>query len=383
MTRRIFHSLALALLLACAPALAQTQQQVSVAVKVIEFQTGRDLETGLSAYFREGLTNAYGTVVNRDGAINTADITFPTSSTSGITVFLDRISNAYGNIEVVLQALEDQNRAFILSRPRAMVPVGEATPTVIETVQRIPYEDTKVFGATAKQITSFRDAGVYLNVQALEVIDDDGNKTTTHDTFINLQLTARVNEQGQRITVALDDQLADSGNIFNNTSSAISVPEFVSREITTNVWVTHGQVLILGGLYRNSVSRDIESVPFLKQTEDFVNSTAQRILPFSTPDLPVTASIGNRRVDEARRELVFIVRAELWQPSQIVADEFGFFDEEGEFDGEGEPEDEESSSPTDVISDVLRGITRLPGSVAEGISGDEGDSAINQLGQEP
>jgi len=382
MNKLACHIAVLAVALSSSVAGAQPQQQVSVAVKVIEFQTGRDLETGLSAYFREGITNAYGTVVSSDGAINTADITFPTSSTSGITVFLDRISNAYGNIEVVLQALEDQNRAFILSRPRAMVPVGEATPTVIETVQRIPYEDTKVFGATAKQITSFRDAGVFLSVQALEVIDDDGDKTTTNDTFINLQLTARVNEEGQRITVALDDDIADSGNIFNNTSSAISVPEFVSREIITNVWVTHKQVLILGGLYRNAVSRDIESVPFLKQTEDFVNSTAQRFLPFSAPDVPVTASIGNRRVDENRRELVFLVRAELWQPSQIVADEFGFL-EEGEFEGEGEPEARDPSSPTDVISDVLRGITRLPGSVAEGLSGEQSDSAINQLGQEP
>lgn len=377
--KKLYRYAAAALLLAAAGARAQDQEQISVAVKVIEFQTRESLETGLSAYFKEGLTNAYGTAINKNGSISVADLTFPSSSTSGITVFLDRISNAYGNLELVLQALQDQNRAFILSRPRAMVPVGEATPTVIETVRKIPYEDTKVFGATAKQITSFRDAGVYLSVQAVEIIDDDGDSRTKDDTYIHLKLTARVNEEGQRFVVALDDILTDSGSIFNSPSNAISVPEFVSREIITDVWVTHGQVLILGGLYRNSSSRDIESVPLLKQTEDFVNATVERLTPFTSPDLPVSASIGNRTQSENRRELVFLVRAERWLPSHTVADEFGFFDDEEE-----DVSEEKGSSPTDVITDVLRGISNIPKGVAGELSGSpDDDKAVNRLGSEP
>jgi hypothetical protein len=370
---------ATAALLCAWPAAGQDQEQISVAVKVIEFQTRESIETGLSAYFKQGLVNAYGVAENTSGAITVADVTFPNSTTSGITVFLDRISNAYGNIELVLQALQDQNRAFILSRPRAMVPVGEATPTIIETVRKIPYEDTKVFGATAKQITSFRDAGVYLSVQAVEVVDDDGDRRTTNDTYIHLKVIARVNEEGQRFIVALDDILTSTGSIFNSDSNAISVPEFVSREITTDVWVTHGQVLILGGLYRNSVSRDIESVPLLKQTEDFVNAAADRIIPFSTPNLPVSASIGNRRELEDRRELVFLLRAERWLPSHTVANEFDFLEE----DEAEEASEERGSGPTDVITDVLRGIGNIPRGVAGGIAGEAEDKAVNRLGVEP
>lgn len=355
---------------------AAAQEQVSVAVKVIEFQTGEDLATGLSAYFKKvARTSPYGQSVLPNGAIKVADLTFPTSTANGITVFLDRLSNEYGEFEVILQALQDQNRAFILSRPRAMVTVAEATPTIIETVQQIPYEDTKVFGATVRQITSFRDAGVFLSVQAPEILDDDGDKRTTHDTFIRLKLIARVSEEGRRITVALDDA------ITAGTQNEISVPELVSREITTDVWVPHGQVLIMGGLFRTSAGRTVESAPFLTQAEDMINSTAQRFLPFNAPNIPASSGLGSRNESESRRELVFLVRAERWQPSQTVVDEFGFLD-----DGQAEetPETPEKKvKPTDVITDVLEGISNIPRGVAEGISGSNGDSVGKQLGQEP
>lgn len=352
------------------------QDQVSVAVKVIEFQTGEDIATGLSAYFKKvARTSPYGQSVMPNGAIKVADLTFPTTTAGGITVFLDRLTNEYGEFEVLLQALQDQNRAFILSRPRAMVTVAEATPTIIETVQQIPYEDTKVFGATVRQITSFRDAGVYLSVQAPEILDDDGDKRTTHDTFIRLKLIARVSEEGQRITVALDDVITTS------TQNEISVPELVSREITTDVWVPHGQVLIMGGLFRTTAGRTVESAPFLTQAEDMINSTAQRFLPFNAPNIPASSGLGSRNESETRRELVFLVRAERWQPSQTVADEFGFMDDGEESEEPTAPE--KKVKPTDVINDVLEGISSIPRGVAEGISGSSGDSVGKQLGQEP
>jgi hypothetical protein len=263
-----------------------------------------------------------------------------------------------------------------------MVPVGEATPTVIETVQQIPYEDTKVFGATVRQITSFRDAGVYLSVQAIEILDDDGDKRTTHDTFIHLKLIARVNEEGQRISVALDDSVNVGSSILNPNANEISVPELVSREITSEVWVPDGQVLIMGGLFRTNTNRTLTSAPFLTQAEDMVNSTAQRLLPF-TPDLPVGSGLGSRQEGESRRELVFLVRAERWIPSQTVPDEFGFLEEKKDEKAKDE-DDKKKTKPTDVINNMLQGISRMPRGMAEGISGtDEEESIGKQLGQEP
>ncbi len=91
--------------------------------------------------------------------------------------------------------------------------------------------------------------------------------------------------------------------------------------------------------------------------------------------------MGSRNESETRRELVFLVRAERWQPSQTVADEFGFMDDGEESEEPTAPE--KKVKPTDVINDVLEGISSIPRGVAEGISGSSGDSVGKQLGQEP
>lgn len=294
-------------------------QQVNVSVKIVEFQTSKGVETGLSAYFRQRNRNrAFGRVSSGNGNITSADITFPTSTTAGITVFLDQIRLSEGDMEMVLQALVDQNRAFILSQPRAMVSVGSPTPTTIQTTQRIPYENTVVVGATAVQTTAFRDTGVSLTVSAPEIVDDDGNIGTTDDTYIKLLVSAAVNEEGQRIVVALDDQMA-AGGIFGQGSNAIRVPEFVSRSVATSVWVRHGQVLLLGGLYRNTENKNLSTLPWLTQGEDMLVGLAEHVVPGNFLASPVSASVGNRSTNESRRELVFLIKAELWRPAYTVA----------------------------------------------------------------
>jgi Flp pilus assembly secretin CpaC len=359
----------------CAAAPAQDPQQISVSVKIIEFQTVKGVETGLSAYFAQrNEPRPYGRISSGNGNIRNADLTFPTSTNAGITVFLDRISTSYGDIEMVLQALVDQNRAFILARPKAMVPVGVDVPTLIETTQAIPYEDTRVVGSTAVQITSFRDTGVKLMVKALQVIDDDGNPNTKEDSFIQLELEAAVNEEGQRITVALDDFVAGNTGPFSGTTNAISVPEFISRSIKTTVWVRNEQVLILGGLYRNTKSKSVTTLPWLTQGEDFLNSVVQRVVPFTVPGVPLTTGLGNQDTDESRRELVFLIKADVWRPSYTVVDEFGF--DEGDDDDGGRTK----VTPGNVINEVIEGISVVPQGIVEGIKGESESGVSSSLG---
>lgn len=313
-------------------------RQVSVSVKIIEFQASKGVETGLSAYFSK-LPSAepFGQVGG--AALNTADITFPTSTSAAITVFLDRIKLDQGDIEVVLQALVDENRAFILSKPRAMVMVGEkAIPTIVETTLKIPYENTVVVGSTAKQITEFEDTGVSLTLFAPEIIDDDNDWSTTDDTYIRLDIIVSVKEEGQRIVVALDNELAGS-----SFSPFISVPEFISRSIQTHVWVRHNQVLMLGGLYRNTDNKNLTTLPWLGQAEDAAVGVVDSLLPVSLLGAPLSSTLGNRKTSTSRRELVFLIKAEVWRPFQTISSELGL--------PEIEPETHEEP-PEDVITDV-------------------------------
>ena len=341
--------------------LARQPEQVEVSVKIIEFQITKGLETGFSAYFAKLPRPApFGRIETSGNAITSADLTFPASTAAGITVFLDRIMLKEGDIELVLQALEDENRASIISRPRTMVMVGQVTPSVIQTALEIPFENTVVVGETAVQVTEFRETGVILSVTAPEITDDDGNWLTNDDTFIKLNLETTVREEGQRIVIALDDQLG-AGDNFNLARNAIAVPEFISRSVKTSVWVRDGQVLVLGGLYRNSESRTLSTAPWLSQAEDFAVGTVERFVPGNILASPLSATIGNRRRNENRRELVFLIKTTAWRPSASLMN-LGL-DDEGE-------ETEQRRTPTDVITDVIEGIRSIPEDLAEGITGE-------------
>lgn len=341
------------------PPISADTQQVNVSVKIVEFQTSTGVETGLSAYFKQrNEARAWGRVTSGNGNVRSADITFPMSQSGGLTVFLDNIVTDYGDIEVVLQALVDQNRAFILSQPKAMVTVGGAVPTTIKTTQQIPYEDTKVVGATAVQTTDFRATGVDLTVSAPQFVDDDGNLATTEDTYVQLAVTASVIEEGQRIVVALASQAEQSG-AFSSGSNAIQVPELVSRSVTTTVWVRHGQVLLLGGLYRNTKNKKLSTLPWLTQGEDMAAGLVNSVLPSSVAiGSPLSASVGNRSSEEGRRELVFLIKAELWRPSYSLPTGMGT----ASF---GEETEEQKKM---TLKGVVEGITEIPQGIVEGIT---------------
>jgi Flp pilus assembly secretin CpaC len=360
------------------PGTETAPHQVNVSVRVLEFQTTEGLETGLSAYFaRRNKERAYGRVTSGNGAVTSADLTFPTATAGGITVFLDRIRLAEGDMEVILQALEDENRASILARPRAMVVVGSPVPTHIQTVDEIPYEETVSVGANIVQVVKRKPAGVTLTATVPQVIDDDGDWTTQDDTYIMLNIVAEVNEEGQRITVALDDQF--TGGLITGGQNAIRVPEFISRSVKTTVWVRHGQVLILGGLYRTNKTSSSSSVPWLSQAENVAVGALSRAVPGNFVGSPLSATIGSRSVTDSRRELVFLIKAEIWRQAFTV-DPF-LFDENGEAPAETEEPEEDRKSPKEVITDIVEGVTGLPGDIAEGIAGEMPEEGIeSELG---
>lgn len=343
-------------------------EQVSVTMKVVEFQATKGVDTGLSAFYaRRKEPKTYGRVSDGEGAISTADLTFPLDSEGAITVFLDRLRLSDGDMEFVLQGLVNENRAYILSRPKAMVRVRNAVPTIIETVEENPYENPTVVGTTVVGVTDFRKTGVILQVGVPDVIDDDGDWTTVDDTFIKLQLLAEVKELGEDIVVAVDDRFAGANQVV--------APTFVSRSMTTNVWVRHGQVLILGGLFRNRKTKSLDSVPGLTKAEDLAVGLVERVVPGNFIGSPVSSALGNRTTEEQRRELVFFIKCEAWRPAYTVVDESVF---------EDDAEAKERMKPTDVIGDVIGGIAGIPEGIAEGIAGQEREQGIeSELGGSP
>ncbi|MCP4644283.1 MAG: hypothetical protein GY851_27820 [bacterium] len=324
-------------------------QQVSVAVKIVEFQAEKAVETGLSAYFaRRNKARMYNRLTSGNGAITTADLTFPMSpETAAITVFLDRIRMSEGDLEFVLEALASESRAYILSRPRALVMVGQATQTTIKTVQNNPYENPVVVGTTIVDTTAFKDTGVSLSVKVPDLADDDKDWFTQEDSYVKLELEASITELGNEV-------------LISTNQGGVAAPQFSNRLLTTTVWVRHGQTLILGGLYRNTKQKNLASVPWLAQGEDLVVGLAENVVPGQVLGSPLSNMIGNRASEQTRRELVFFIRTETWLPSFTVAEEHAFIDFE---------EGEDWKRPTDVIKEKVRSAVEGTKGAVENASG--------------
>ena len=248
----------------------------------------------------------------------------------------------------MLQALVSENRAFILSRPGAVVPVRGYDADVHRNGRRNPYENPTVIG-TLSSHDEFRKTGVIMRVQIVDVIDDDGNWQTTEDTFYNCVIRAEVKELGEEIVVAEQQQLLGANQI--------SAPTFVTRSVDTQVWIRHGQVLVLGGLFRNRKLKSVDTVPGISKLEDMTVGLAERVIPGNLLGGRASSILGNKNSEVQRRELVFFVKIEGWRQSYTVREEVGA-------ESEG-PEKKGAMRPTDIIGNVIGGITSIPEGIAE------------------
>jgi len=241
-----------------------------------------------------------------------------------------------------------------VSRPRAKVMVRQEIVMKVATIRENPYSEPAYVGLTEVPVTKFRNTGITLEIKVPDLTDDDGDWATTDDSYVQLDIMAQVDEIGGTVPV----------------QTGQPTPSFSNRMIRTTVWVRHGQMLVLGGLYRNRKVKEGSSVPWLNQGEKVAVGAAERVVPGNALVSPLSASLGSRRTSDERRELVFFIKTETWRPAYTVADEFGFdgFEEEGADGG---------SRPVDYITDVGKKIINAPKTAVEKISG---ESVTTNLG---
>ena len=80
---------------------------------------------------------------------------------------------------------------------------------------------------------------------------------------------------------------------------------------------------------------------------------------------PISPTIGSRSVSDGRRELVFLIKSEIWRPAFTITDNHGFQEEKKE-------KEKKKQSPTDVITDIVQGISEIPEGLAKPKTNDEG-----------
>jgi len=211
-----------------------------------------------------------------------------TSSGSGLT-FAVGIAD---ELRVTLNALEQQNRANILSSPHvlasdnreARIDVSTEIPTVTaETV--IPSAGQSITTTTVQ----YRDTGVLLAVTPH--INERG--------LVTMDIYQEVSEQSADVVVA--------GDAF---------PSFFKRVVRTSLTVQHGQTIVLGGLIRQNKSKASSGVPWLArlpiigfifgETRDAFDKTELIIL--LTPKVIVNLEDVDIVTDEFKLKVDSVVR---------------------------------------------------------------------------
>lgn len=174
---------------------------------------------------RQGTAPADVTLANR---LN-LDLAAPTSSGAPATIglALARISKGL-LLDLELSALEIEGKGEVISSPRLIT--ANQQEAVIEAGEEIPYQEATSSGAAS---IAFKKA------------------------VLRLKVTPQITPDNKIILDLAVNQDTPSANLFNG------VPAILTKQIETNVLVSNGQTIVLGGIYRQDKRQAIRRVPFL------------------------------------------------------------------------------------------------------------------------
>ncbi len=162
---------------------------------------------------------------SQDDRLNVNLPALPTSGSAAGIALAILGSNAL--IDLELTALQVDGRGEVISNPRIIT--ANQQEAIIEAGDEIPYQQASSSGATN---VSFKKAVLALKVTP-QITPDD------------------------RIILDLNVKKDSVGDIF------AGVPSIVTKEITTQVLVSNGETVVLGGIYEESKVESASKVPFL------------------------------------------------------------------------------------------------------------------------
>ncbi len=207
-------------------------RQLGVRFGATGFRTdssGRTLSTGGTLNATDSINNeaATGGTVTAPSLNNRLNVNLPVSSPAGSVAFALLGSDYMLDLE--LSALQTEGRGEVISSPRVIT--SNQKEALIEQGVEIPYIQP-VSGNSTSLTVSFKKAVLSLKVTP-QITPDD------------------------RIIMDLTVTKDSVGEIFHD------VPSINTREINTQVLVDNGATVVLGGVYEQTRSNDVNRVPFL------------------------------------------------------------------------------------------------------------------------
>jgi len=237
----------------------------------------------------------------------------------GLDIFGRVLDVDSGQLFVTVQALAEQGKGEILSRPSIVAIDGQEAR--IETGQIVPFLTRQITGTHETIISDQKSTGVQLIVTPWVKQSDEGQY------FVQLNVRPEVSFVSRR-----------------REEKGLLLPVVASRKTSTTVIVASGKTFIIGGLYRDNETRIRRGVPGLSSIPllgSLFSSTSHSTLK-SELIISITPTVLESGLPREKRETAPPPQIEpAAEPAEIEPLEEG---SEGE--GEAVPSPEEASAET-------------------------------------
>ena len=231
--------------------------QVLIEAAITEVTLNDNLRYGVQWNFQSGDSNF---ALTQGGGLR------PTRITPGFSYFFSPQSD----IRLTLNALEQQTNVKVVSAPKILVlnnqtaalQVGDQVPITTAAASNLNGGSA---GSSIVNSIEYRDTGVILKV------------------------TPRVNATGL-VLLDISQEVSDVAGTTGGTQSEEQSPTITTRRISTSIAAQDGQVIALGGLFRNSQSFGKNGIPILSR-------------------IPVLGALfGTQTNNQVRTELIVILK---------------------------------------------------------------------------
>ncbi len=142
------------------------------------------------------------------------------------------------DVAVFLRMLDEVTDTTILSNPKILALNRQSSRVLVG--RKVGYLSTTSTDTATTQTVQFLDTGTQLYFRPF----------VTNDGLIRMELKPAVSEAAIR-------------SITDATGAAVTIPDEITNELTTNVMVKDGQTVVLGGLFRESTKSSRSQVPLL------------------------------------------------------------------------------------------------------------------------
>jgi type IV pilus assembly protein PilQ len=216
-----------------------------------------------------GRDSAGGGVPSDGGATGVVQTVGKTASAGGLKVGV--VSN---DVAVFIRMLDEVTDTTIVSNPKIMALNRQASRVLVG--RKVGYLSTTSTDTATTQTVQFLDTGTQLYFRP--IVQSDG--------YIRMELKPQVSE------AVIREQTDASG-------AAVTIPDEITNELTTNVIVKDGQTVVLGGLFRESTKSSRSQVPGLG-------------------DIPIIGYAFRGQEDEVQRnEIIFMVTPHLMNDTSL------------------------------------------------------------------